>query len=125
MTTNLRDRIARALRDPNAFPAYHLRALATVWPVIARSLRHPTRNTPGIIRHAIWWWCSDIGWSAAWRPACWIRRYHTPHHCDAYFEMCITCGKPLWSRSRNGSPNPYRGTGRAPLRRLPRTEPTP
>lgn len=111
-------------RDPYGFPIYHWRSFRTIWPAIRLSLRHPSRATfAGVMTRSsiaacIWWWCSDVGLSVLWRPYCWARRHHSPHHMDVYFEMCFLCGKPLWSRRRNGHPNPYRDTDRAPLRRL-------
>ncbi|MER6492653.1 hypothetical protein [Streptomyces griseorubiginosus] len=96
---------------------------------IWRGMRHPTPATwrglmtSGSLAHAIWWTFSDIGWSPAWRPYCWAHRHHRPHHCDAYFERCTVCGLLLWSRSRDGSPNPYLGTDLVPLRPKRRTTP--
>jgi hypothetical protein len=113
--------------DPYGFPIYHWRSFRKVSPTIRRRLRHPSRVTfAGVmasssIASCLWWWCSDVGLSILWRPYCWTRRHHTPHHCDAYFEQCVLCAKPLWSRRRNGYPNPYRNTDRAPLRRLRQT----
>lgn len=100
----------------------YIAAFAQLTRWIWRALRKPTPATyrgimaPGSIAHAIWWTFSDIGWSAAWRPYCWAHRHHRPHHCDAYFEMCTVCGLTLWSRNRDGVPNPYRDTDTAPLR---------
>lgn len=67
-----------------------------------------------------WWWCGEHGqllW--LWRPACRLRGYHVPHHCDLRFENCVWRWKPLWSRSRDGEPNPFVNpvVDRAPLRR--------
>lgn len=50
------------------------------------------------------------------RPLCWWRGYHEPRHTDVYFEMCGVCLKSLWSRRRDGSPNPIRDVDRVPLR---------
>lgn len=117
-------------RDPYGFPKYHLRSAAVVWPTIRHRLRHPSRETfAGVmtrssIASCIWWWCSDVGLSVLWRPYCWVHLHHRPHHCDVYFEMCTICAKPLWSRRRNGYPNPLKGADCAPLRRL-RQKPTP
>lgn len=75
--------------------------------------------------HRLWWKSSDRSMLALhmWRPVCWLRGYHVPHHVDVYFENCVTCWKPLWSRSRHGMPNPYVNpvVDRAPLRRLRRS----
>lgn len=60
--------------------------------------------------HTLWWHCSDKGLWWLWRPWCWVRRYHVPHHCDAHFELCTMCGATLWLRS-DGIPNPYIGHG--------------
>jgi hypothetical protein len=61
----------------------------------------------------VWFWSHDSApiWFAAyvtpylWRPLCWARGWHEPHHCDVYFELCVLCSTSLWSRKRNGSPN--------------------
>lgn len=112
-------------RDPYAFPRYHVVAFARLARWIWRALLHPKRTTfRGLmtrdsIGHAIWWTFSDVGWSAVWRPYCWVRRFHSPHHCDVYFEMCTVCGRRLWSRSRHGMPNPYRKVDRVPLGHRP------
>jgi hypothetical protein len=111
--------------DPLGFPRYHAVSFARLAKWIWQGIRHPQPATfrglmtPGSLVHAIWWTFSDLGWSMAWRPYCWGRRFHSPHHCDVYFEMCTVCGKSLWSRSRHGSPNPYRGVDRVPLRHRP------
>jgi hypothetical protein len=116
---SLRQRLA----DPFGFPRYHAAAFKQLTRWIYQGLRHPKPATfqglmiPGSLAHAVWWTFSDLGWSPAWRPYCWARRYHSPHHCDVHFEMCTVCGISLWSRSRDGSPNPYRGADRAPIRR--------
>jgi len=70
----------------------------------------------GLVKLA-WWACGDRGALWLWRPACWARGYHVPHHCDVRFENCVWCWKPLWSR-RYG-PNPFADpwVDRAPLRR--------
>lgn len=121
------DLLAR-VRDPYSFPQYHWRDAKQLARWTYRGLRHPSRRTfgglgtSGSLVHCVWWTFSDLGWSVAWRPYCWVRRCHTPHHCDAYYEQCTVCAKLLWSRSRHGSPNPYRGVDRAPLRKL---KPTP
>ena len=107
------DRYEEIMPDPYAFPRFHWRSVRKVAPHIARSLRHPTRdafrglNTAGSIAHTIWWWCSDVGWSRLWRPLCWARGYHVPHHCDVYFERCAVCDRLLWSKRRDGMPNPF------------------
>ena len=62
---------------------------------------------PGHWLHRIWWHFSDYGEMRLWRPVCWIRGYHVPHHTDVHFENCYLCWKPLWSRSRDGGTNPY------------------
>jgi hypothetical protein len=71
--------------------------------------------------HHIWWLCTDRTYRLwhAWRVVCWLVGYHRPHHMDAYWEMCWVCGKSLWSRKRDGSPNPFVNpvVDRAPLRR--------
>lgn len=66
--------------------------------------------------HHLWWVTTDRGWIKVWRPLCWLRGYHVPHHTDVHFECCVTCWKHLWGR-RSGVPNPYRHLDRAPLRR--------
>jgi len=72
-----------------------------------------------------WWHSSDNGLSWLWRPWCWIVGYHRPHHCDVYFEFCWFCGKSLWSRKRDGTPNPFINgsefVDRAPTTRRRRT----
>jgi hypothetical protein len=66
----------------------------------------------GGILHKLWWHSTDRGHSALWRPYCWLRRHHVPHGCDVYFEVCVYCGRLLWSARRHGFPNPYhRHTG--------------
>lgn len=75
-------------------------------------------NGNGRVHH--WWWvCSDRGYAHLWRPACWLRGYHVPHHTDVHFEMCSYCGKSLWSRTRDRGLNPFIRplADRAPLRR--------
>lgn len=115
---NLRQRLG----DPYSFPKYHAAAFTQLARWTYSGLRHPKPATfRGLMTsdslvHAVWWTFSDIGWSPAWRPYCWGRRFHSPHHCDVYFEMCTVCGLTLWSRSRDGGTNPYRGTDRVPLR---------
>lgn len=59
------------------------------------------------------WFCAWIG-EYMWRPWCWARGWHQPHHCDAHFEMCVLCRKSLWGRSRCGTPNPFIGVDRVP-----------
>ena len=81
----------------------------------------PTR-AERIIR-PFWMWSQDgaPSWFVAyigdymWQPFCWARGYHVPHHCDFYFEMCVWCRKCLWSKRRNGSPNPLLGVDRSPI----------
>lgn len=72
--------------------------------------------------HAVWWHCTDRGYAWLWRPACWLRGYHVPHHCDVHFENCSYCWKRLWSRGRDGGLNPFIRpmTDRAPLRKVPK-----
>lgn len=107
------NRLAKRLRDPYSFPLWYWRSARIVARPIRRQLRHPTRdafrgiNTSGSIMHGVWWWFTDVGWSQAWRPLCWVRGYHVPHHCDVYFEKCVVCATLLWSRKRDGSPNPF------------------
>lgn len=69
------------------------------------------------------WFIAYVG-DFMWRPWCWGRGWHQPHHCDAYFEICVLCRKALWSRSRSGSGNPFIGIERAPAswRRMRRQE---
>lgn len=63
--------------------------------------------------HHLWCWHFDSSpwWFAAytepwaWRPYCWIRGWHEPHHMDMHHEHCLWCTKRLWSRRRNGLPN--------------------
>ena len=70
----------------------------------------------------LWFWTQDDApdWVSAyvggyaWRPWCWVRGYHQPHHCDVYYEVCTWCLVTLWSRKRDGSPNPLLGVDRAP-----------
>jgi len=62
----------------------------------------------------LWMWSQDgaPSWFAAyigeymWRPWCWLRGYHVPHHCDVYFECCVLCTALIWSKGRDGTPNP-------------------
>lgn len=68
--------------------------------------------------HSLWCRCSDrsdLLWRA-WRPYCWARGYHEPHHCDVYFEFCVVCSVGLWcARSMTDPrPNPLRGVDRVP-----------
>lgn len=75
----------------------------------------------GTLLHRIWWETSDRGdtlW-AMWRPVCWVRGYHVPHHCDVYFELCTWCGKRLWSRSKYGGKNPYYYSNGRPMPKAP------
>lgn len=76
---------------------------------------------PGRWLHRIWWQFSDHGRSVvAWRPMCWLRGYHVPAHTDfPYYESCVWCLKLLWSKRRDGGPNPFMNpvADRAPLRR--------
>ena len=70
----------------------------------------------------LWRWAQDDApvWFTAyvaeymWRPWCWARGYHQPHHCDVYYEMCTWCLMTLWSRRRDGAPNPLHGAARCP-----------
>jgi hypothetical protein len=62
---------------------------------------------PGSLPHRAWWRLSDNGRAWLARPWCWLLGYHRPHHCDVYFEMCWVCGALLWSRKRDGTPNPF------------------
>jgi hypothetical protein len=116
---SLRQRLA----DPYSFPKCHAAAFTQLARGIYSGLRHPKPATfsglmtSGSLVHAVWWTFSDLGWSPAWRPYCWGRRYHSPHHCDVYFEMCTVCGITLWSRNRDGGTNPYRGIDRVGLRK--------
>jgi hypothetical protein len=68
--------------------------------------------------HRLWWHCTDKDWLGvawkAWRPYCWVRGYHLPHHMDVYFEHCVVCCKPLWSRKCHGGPNPIARVERLP-----------
>lgn len=115
--------IRRRWADPYGFPKYYTAAFTQLARWMWRGLRHPKPATfrglmtSGSLVHAVWWTFSDIGWSPAWRPYCWAHRHHRPHHCDVHFEMCTVCGLSLWSRSRDGGNNPYRGVDLVPLRR--------
>lgn len=40
----------------------------------------------------------DPALAVLWRPYCWIRGYHDPHHCDAWFETCNTCELVVWTQ---------------------------
>lgn len=67
-----------------------------------------------------WFWGQDDSpdWFSAyvtpliWQPYCWARGYHTPHHCDAYFELCTVCLRVLWSSRRDACMNPFILEGR-------------
>ena len=65
------------------------------------------------------WFCAWIG-DFMWRPWCWARGYHRPHHCDVHFEICVWCRAVIWSRRRDGGQNMTYRDGK-PLERTPAT----
>lgn len=96
------------------FPRYHVGAIMQILKSVWWHICHPSRQTlngittRGSLTYSLWWHFADVGWAAAWRPICWWRGYHIPHHCDVYFEMCIICAKLLWSKTQHGMPNPFK-----------------